>query len=516
MALGDALRRGRAEYPDRPALVVDEQTWSYAQFDEITDRIGAALIRLGVRSGDRVALLFTNCPEIVFCYYACFKIGAIAVPVNFRLKGPEVEYILKHSGARLVIGQSDLVSEMAGVSDGLTAVDERVLAGDASALPGARPFEELLERPATGVTFPTVDEDAVAVILYTSGTTARPKGVTHTHATLGQQAAIMVACGDVRPEDILGIATPLCHASGFTCQLLPAMQVGATALIIPRPDPERVLRALDRHRATWFLGLPVLCNNLVHCPGSADLSALRVVVSGGDAVSPELQRRFQESFGVEITELWGMTEIVPGCMNPIAGKNKVGSIGLPAPGVRVRLVDAVRRDALPGEVGEMLVKSEAVTIGYWDDPEATAAALQDGWLRTGDLAREDEDGYYWFVGRKKELIIRGGSNISPLEVEEVLYQHPAVKEAGVVGVPDATWGEIVHAYVALKEGDSATEASLKGFLKERIADYKIPEAITLLPALPKGSTGKIHRQTLRAWAGTAGSRSAPPRELARR
>jgi long-chain acyl-CoA synthetase len=470
MALGNALRRGRAEYPDRPALVVDEQTWSYAQLDAITDRIGAALIRLGVRPGDRVALLFANCPEIVFCYYACFKIGAIAVPVNFRLKGPEVATILKHSGARLVISQSDLVSEMAGASAGLTAVQEHVLAGDASAFPGARPFEELLEQPATGVVFPTVDDDAVAVILYTSGTTARPKGVTHTHATLGQQAAIMVACGDVRPEDTLGIATPLCHASGFTCHLLPAIHVGATALVL----------------------------------------------AAGDAVSPELQRRFRQSFGVEIAEAWGMTEIVPGCVNPIAGRNKVGSIGLPAPGVRVRLVDDVGRDALPGEVGEMLVKSEAVTIGYWDDPEATAAALQDGWLRTGDLARVDEDGYYWFVGRKKELIIRGGSNISPLEVEEALYQHPAVREAGVVGVPDLTWGEIIHAYVALKDGSDATEASLKRFLMERIADYKIPEAITLLPALPKGSTGKIHRQTLRARAGAVGSRGARGGELARR
>jgi long-chain acyl-CoA synthetase len=499
MALADSIRQARARHPDKQALIVGERSWTYQQFDEITDRIGASLLRRGIRPGDRVALHFPNGPEIVFGYYACFKIGAVAVPLNIRLKGPEIEYILKHSGARLVIGESDLVSEIAGARADLTTVEEYVLAGDASAFPGARPFADLLQRPATGVTFPTVDDDAVAVILYTSGTTARPKGVTHTHATLGHQAASMVECGDVRPEDTLAIATPLCHASGFTCHLLPAMHVGATALIIPRPDLEQVLRALARHRATWFLGLPVLCNNLVHSPGAAsyDLSALRVVLAGGDGVSPELQRRFHESFGVEIAEVWGMTEIVPGCVNPISGRYKVGSIGLPAPGVRVRLVNDAGRDVLPGEVGEILVKSDGVTIGYWEDPESTAAALQVGWLRTGDLARQDEDGYYWFVGRKKQIIIRGGSNISPLEVEEAISQHLAVKEAGVIGVPDATWGEIVQAYVALKEGEQASETELQWFLRDRIAAYKIPEAIHFLPELPKGLTGKIDRRALR-------------------
>src|SRR5262249_48814807 len=273
----------------------------------------------------------------------------------------------------------------------------------------------------------------------------------------------------------------------------------------PRPDPELVLRSMARHRATWFMALPVLCNNLLHVPSveSYDMSALRVCLAGGDAVSPELQRQFKATFGVEITELWGMTEIIPGCVNPVNGEKRVGSIGLPAPGVSVRLVDDGGHEVPPGQVGEMQVKSAAVTSGYWNNPEATAAALRDGWLSTGDLARCDPDGYYWFVGRKKEIIIRGGSNISPLEVEEAIYEHAAVRAVGVIGVPDPTWGEIVRAYVTLKEGAALSEPELQQFLQPRLAAYKLPERITFLSELPLGSTGKVHRKTLPEWATAA-------------
>jgi long-chain acyl-CoA synthetase len=215
-----------------------------------------------------------------------------------------------------------------------------------------------------------------------------------------------------------------------------------------------------------------------------------------------------DRIGAELTELHGMTEVCPCFTNPVGGPKKTGSIGVPAPGTSARLADDQGNDVPPGEVGEILVKSEATMVGYWADPEATAAALQEGWLRTGDLARRDEDGYYWFVGRKKQIIIRGGSNISPLEVEEALCHHPAVREAGVVGVPDPTWGETVRAYVALKEGEEASEAELRWFVKERIAAYKVPEAILFLPDLPKGLTGKIDRRTLRERAAPAAQAAA--------
>ncbi len=499
MSLSELLRRQRKRHPQKKALLFEDQSWTYTQLDAITDRIAATLLQLGVQPGDRVALHFSNRPEMVFGYYACFKCGAVAVPLRITLKGPELEYVLNHCGARLLLGQDDLFSEVQAVRGKLPGVERFYVSGDAAAFPGARPFAELTRQPSAPVRFPEATPEAVAAILYTSGTTAHPKGVTHTHGTLARTAASMVACADVRPEDILAIATPLCHGSGFMIHLLPALHAGATALVLARPDPELVLREMARHHATWFAAMPVLCGNLAHHPqaGSYDLRSLRVCLTGADAVPVELLRVFHATFGVQLTDMWAMTEVIPGSLNPVAGGGKVGSIGLPAPGVAFRLVGPDGRDVPCGEVGEILVHSEAVTVGYWDDPEATAAAFQGGWLRTGDLARVDEDGYYWFVGRSKEIIIHGGTNVSPVEVEEALYQHPAVREAGVVGVPDPTWGEIVHAYVALKDDHDVTEAALRRFLEARIAPYKVPGVIRFLPDLPKGPTGKVARKTLR-------------------
>jgi long-chain acyl-CoA synthetase len=510
MALSDAVRRARERQPAKPALIVGERRWSYEQFDEITDRIGAALLRRGLQPGDRVALHVANSAEIVFGYYACFKIGAAAVPLNIRLKGPELEYVINHCDARFYLGQAELFSEIQAVRARLESVEEYYLAGDADAFPQTRPFAELMAQPAGEISFPGVPDDAIAAILYTSGSTARPKGVTHSHATAERLAAICNAAAQLHGEQIFGCFVPLVHMSGFGLQMLPAVSLGATLLVIPRFEPEAVLQSLQQHRAQVIVGLPVIYNDLVNCPGAAgyDLEALEICLAGGDAVPTELQRRFREQFGVELTELHGMTEVCPCFANPVQGPKKTGSIGLPAPGTSARLVDDAGRDVPPGEVGEILVRSEATTVGYWADPEATAAALQEGWLRTGDLARRDEDGYYWFVGRKKQIIIRGGSNISPLEVEEALCQHPAVREAGVVGVPDPTWGETVQAYVALKEGEEASEAELRGFVKERIAAYKVPEAILFLAELPKGLTGKIDRRTLRERAAPAAQAAA--------
>jgi len=266
--------------------------------------------------------------------------------------------------------------------------------------------------------------------------------------------------------------------------------------------PPGVLEQLQRHRVTIFGALPVMLNALLHVPNASsfDISGLRACFAGGDAVATELQRRFKETFRVDVTEACGMTEVQPYACNPLGARGKVGSIGLPAPGATLRLVDEFGRDVADGEAGEVLVKSPAAMVGYWKDPDATAATIRDGWLSTGDLARKDADGYYWFVGRKKEIIVRGGSNISPLEVEDAIYQYPAVREVGVVGCPSSDLGEVVLAFVGLKNGDSATEQDIKDFLAARMAAYKIPERIIFVPELPKGLTGKVHRRTLKEWA----------------
>lgn len=506
MPLADAVRTAAARTPDKLALVVEKHTWSFADFDEVTERMALALAAMGIRPGDRVALHFTNGFEIAACYYACFKAGAIAVPLNTRMKGPELAYVLNHSHARLFIGQSNLYGEIHDVRRSLETLDDFIVSGDLSALSDVRPISDLTDPPfamlaVDGVSLPSLDDDAVAVIMYTSGTTARPKGVTHTHRTLGHLAQAGLDVADVRDNDVSGIVLPACHIFGLSV-LVSTLMAGNTVVMIPRFDPTYLLAQIQEHGITVIGALPVMLNAMVNVPNAAsyDLGRLRACFAGGDAVPTEVHRRFKAIFGVDVTEACGMTEVQPYACNPLYGRGKTGSIGVPAPGARLRLVDALGRDAAPGEEGEVLVQSNARMIGYWDDPDATAATIRDGWLSTGDLARVDEDGYYWFVGRKKEIIVRGGSNISPLEVEDNLYQHPAVREAGVVGVPSQAWGEIVHAFVALKSGAAASEEELKQFLGARIAAYKIPEVITFVPELPKGLTGKVQRRALKELA----------------
>lgn len=364
-----------------------------------------------------------------------------------------------------------------------------------------QPLEDLLQQFAENIKFPKINNDTVAAILYTSDTTARPKGVTHTHYSLQRTGVYHAQQVGLNSADISGVMLPLCHIFGFALQLVAAVSVGATLVIIPHFEPALVLQNLDRHGVTKLYGLPVMYNALVNYPDVADyqLNDLQICFAGGDAVPATLQQKFPEITGVEIMEGCGMTEVIPYAMNPMNGEKRVGSIGKVAVGMKLRLVDEGGKDVRQGEVGEILVKSDAMMVGYWDNPEATTAVLKDEWLHTSDLARIDEDGYYWFVSRKKQIIIRGGSNISPLEVEAVLYQHPAVREAGVIGVPSRTWGEIVQAFVVLRSGYSITKAELIEFMRPRIATYKIPEAIAFLPELLKGLTGKIHRKTLRDW-----------------
>jgi long-chain acyl-CoA synthetase len=273
---------------------------------------------------------------------------------------------------------------------------------------------------------------------------------------------------------------------------------GARLVLMGRFDPEQVLRTIEEHQATRVVGLPTMLQALVDHPraGQYSLRSLRTCIGGGDAVPVALQERFRERFGIDILEGCGMTEVIPFTLN-VPGAHRPGSIGKACPGMTIRLVDDAGRDVAPGTVGEIWVASEGAMIGYWQEQEISAATIVDGFVRTGDLARVDEDGFYWFMGRKKEIIIRGGSNISPLEVEEVLYQHPAVRECGVVGVPDAAMGEAVWAFVAVVDGRKASAEELKDFLGGKLAAYKVPERIEFLGELPKGATGKVHRRTLR-------------------
>jgi acyl-CoA synthetase (AMP-forming)/AMP-acid ligase II len=508
MTLQAALAEGARAFPDRQWFSCDGQAWTYAEGDEITDRLARGLMAAGVRPGDRVALLFGNGPEIVFSYYACFKIGAIAVPLNIRFAPPELAYVLGHCEAKILLEQDQLCRAVMPLRSQLPHLRAVHVAGDV--LEGAGSFEALFDGgDGEPTAFPAVEESQIAALLYTSGTTAKPKGVIHTHAGLRQMAENMF---DALGRDTYArtvVSMPMCHIGGFSC-MVAGTQAGGRIWTLPRFDPEQVLELLQRSRATMGGALPFQAKMLVDHPRSAsfDLSALRGFLCGGDCVQADLQDRFLALFGAPLDEICGMTEVYYATQPLARGERRPGTVGKPFGDVRIALLGRTGEPVGEGEVGEFVVQSAAMTLGYWNDPASTAAAIRNGWLWTGDLGSRDAEGFYRFEGRSKDVIIRGGSNISPGEVEDALVAHPAVAESGVVGAPDAELGQVVWAYVALRAGERANEAELVAWAGERIAAYKVPERILFMNALPKGVTGKINRKALR-------ERAAAEREPAR-
>jgi acyl-CoA synthetase (AMP-forming)/AMP-acid ligase II len=456
----------------------------------------------GVRPGDRVALLFANCPELVFSYYACWKIGAIAVPLNVRFAPPELTYALDQCEAMLLLGESELCRPVIPLLPELPHLSAVHVVGDA--LDGAGRFQALREDdgPGSSATLPVVDDHQVAALLYTSGTTARPKGVIHTHAGLRQQAENFFDALGKEVFERAVISLPLYHTSGFGALMLPVTQAGGSMWIVRRFEPEAVLSVIQASRATYSGNLPIQVQMLVDHPGAADfdLGSVKVFICGGDYVPGELQRRFLALFGVHLDEILGMTELYYSIQPLRLGERRPGSAGKPLGDVRLAVVGPAGEPLADSEVGEIAAWSAGVTLGYWNDPPSTAAAIREGWLHTGDLGRRDADGYYWFEGRTKDVIIRGGSNIAPGEVEDLLIAHPAVAEAGVVGAPDPEFRQVVWAYVALRAGAEAAEAELKAWAGERIAAYKVPARIIFIDTLPKGLTGKMDRKALRELA----------------
>lgn len=505
MTLAEHLSRAARQAPTRTGLVAGDQQWTYAQFHAVSDNIARSLLQLGIGHGDRVALQLANTPELVLSYQACFKIGAIAVPINNRFAPSELEYTLNHCASRLCISQPDLYAGLAPIRHKLPHVEHYFLIGPSSSLPSlTRPFDELLQPSANSAPLPAVVPEDVAAILYTSGTTSRPKGVTHTHGSLCATVRLHGTQIGLQADDVICVIPPMCHILGFATQMLGAVWAAAKLVIVPRNDAGTILKTIHEQQATRIAVLPVLLQAMNTYPDRHlyPMPQMRTICAGGDAVPVAVQRQFEQTFGTLVQEGCGMTEVIPFTLN-LPNQRKLGSIGRACPGMHIRLVDDLDQDVPQGEVGEILVKSEAAMIGYWCEPEITAATFAAGYVRTGDLGRLDEDGYYWFMGRKKEIIIRAGSNISPLEVEEVLYQHPAVRECGAIGVPDAELGEVVWAYVATRGGMSVTAGELCEFMAPRIAAYKIPARIEFLDELPKGSTGKVHRRTLKQLAAAA-------------
>ncbi|HXP55702.1 MAG TPA: long-chain fatty acid--CoA ligase [Streptosporangiaceae bacterium] len=475
----------------RVAVRVDNAAMTYRALDEASARVAGLLLQRGLTPGDRVGIMMPNVAEVPVVYYGVLRAGGVVVPMNPLLKGREVAFYLANSGAGLVFAwhsfaeQARAGAEQAGA--GLIVVDTD---GFPELLVSAAPEFHVTDR---------ADQDT-AVILYTSGTTGQPKGAELTHGNLISNTEVsradIVRAG---PDDVIFGGLPLFHVFGQTVAMNVAVAAGACLTLLPRFDAAHALQIVAGHHVTVFEGVPTMYVALLHLPGrdDYDTSALRMCISGGAALPVEVLRGFEEAFGVPMLEGYGLSETSPvASFNHPGRVHKPGSIGTPIRDVEMRAVDEAGKEVPQGEVGEIAIRGPNVMKGYWERPEATKEALRWGWFHTGDLARVDEDGYFFIVDRKKDLIIRGGYNVYPREIEEVLYEHPGVAEAAVIGLPHPALGEEVAAAVALKPGAAISAEELRDYVKGQVAAYKYPRHLWLVDELPKGATGKIQKRDI--------------------
>ena len=482
------------KYGEYPSLIFEGREWTNVEQQACANRLANALRRRGIAAGDRVVVLLPNCPEVLQAYGGILKLGAVAVPVIFLLNPEEVRHILADSGARAVITSPELAAKIEGFV-GLTVL----VGGEA---PGAVAWDTLIADESD--TFEIVDraDDDLAVILYTSGTTGKPKGVALSHRNLESNARNAASLSELDREAWNLAVLPLSHSYGLTVMNAGHI-LGTRAVLLRWFNPELVLDTIQRYRVQSMAGVPTMYVYLLQYPGgeSFDTSSMRSWGAGAAPLPVEIVAPFEKKFGGKLLEGYGLTEASPVVSaHRLSGVRKLGSVGQPIPGVEVRIVDDEDRDVPRGDLGEICVRGDNVMLGYYVLPDETARTLRNGWLHTGDVGRLDEDGFLFVVERKKDLIIRGGFNVYPREVEDVLYAHPKIAEAAVVGLADPLMGEEVLACVALKSGVEATAAEIIAFCQERLAKFKCPKEVRFLPALPKSPVGKILRKELRAMA----------------
>ena len=485
------LVRTAQREPERCALKLGDRAITYAQLDDASARVAGFLRERGVQPGDRVGIMLPNVPEFAIAYYGVLRAGATVVPMNVLLKQREVCFYLGDSQAKLVFAWHEFADAAAqGARE----------AGAECVVVAADGFEQLVAQAERAPGVAHREGEDTAVILYTSGTTGKPKGAQLTHANLASNVEVMLRVFSIDAQDTVLGALPLFHSFGQTCGLNAAVTAGACLALVSRFDPQTALETIERERVTVFEGVPTMYAALLnHAERErCDVSTLRLCVSGGAALPVEVLRAFEEAFGCIVLEAYGLSETSPlASFNHPDRERKAGSIGIPIAGVEMKVVDDARNEVAQGEVGEIAIRGHNVMKGYWNRPEATAEVIDaDGWFYTGDMAKIDADGYFFIVDRKKDLIIRGGYNVYPREIEEVLYEHPAVREAAVIGIEHAELGEEVAAAIALKEGAQVSEAELRDYVKERVAAYKYPRQVWFVDELPKGPTGKILKRAI--------------------
>ena len=499
--IGEMLERAARSYPGKKAIIFEDSAWTYQELNDAVNRLTEGLMDLGVRNGARVMVQLANGPEIIMAHFAIIKAGAIAVPLNVMYVAHEIQYIGSNTAAGTIILDSRFLKQFEDIRPDLPAVKRIIAIGD-NVPRSVHRFDDLTAGSTRKRSSADASLDDIVSIIYTSGTTGRPKGATQTHRAILSNVAALCRLNRFDAGDRLLCALPLFNNFALNVVMMSAFYSGAVLIVTDRFDAEKVLSHMTQHHATYFAGTPTMYVYLLQAydPARHDVSSLRVVNSGGAHCPAALIKKVETTFEVDHMDGYGQTE---GCgfttINPLQGVRKPESVGLPLANIEVKIVDDDGRELPANEVGEIVEKGDVFSIhGYWQRPEINRAVYKNGWFHSGDLGYLDADGYLYVVDRKQDLIITGGANIYPVEIEEVLYTHPAVALAAVIGVPDDVKGELAKACIVLKEGMNTTEQEIIDFVRGKIAKFKAPRMVEFVDSLPQGPTGKILKRQLRA------------------
>lgn len=510
MYIGDYLGRREIYSPDRLAIVDYSKTpeWrlTYRQWNTRVNRLANWLRDVaGVNKGDRVAILARDGIEHLDCFYACAKLGAIHTALNWRLHWRENLGLIEQTQPQVLIYSDDFkaaVTEIANATRNTPYGIHHYLHIEGDGIAGSQHFETILQAsPATPVTCESLEAEDIACLLFTGGTTGLPKGAMISHRMICWNV-LNTVIHDLHHDDIYLNVYPLFHAGGLFAYLSSQVVFGNTTILVRQFEPALILDLIAREKVTVFAGVPTMYQMMLQAPNykTADLSSLRFCTCGGAPLPVPVIQQYMKDKGIRFKQGFGMTEFGPGlfALAPEDAERKAGSIGRPNFFVDVRVVDDNNQPLGPNQVGELVLKGPSRCSGYWNNPEASRAMLDDeGWFHTGDLVRYDDEWYFYVVDRKKDMFISGGENVYPVEIENVLYKHPAVQMCAVIGVPDEKWGEVGKACVVLKPGMTATEEELIAFMQQHLAHYKVPKSVVFLEALPMSGMGKILKRELR-------------------
>jgi Acyl-CoA synthetases (AMP-forming)/AMP-acid ligases II len=480
-------------------IIFEGQEFTNVQMDRAAKKLGNALLKLGVKRGERVIMQMPNCPEIFQAFQAIWKIGAVCVPINFQVGIEETSFIYQDCGATTVITAPEYLEKVKAAKANAPSVKNIIIVSDKT-VEGTYSYARLLSENSDELEMVKTADAEIAVLIYTSGTTGKPKGVMLTHYGLYYTAKCAQETINY-PMDTVTIAVlPLCHSFGVAMMNIAYMRSKGKTVILRQFNLEQLFSAIDKYKADYMAAVPTMYVYMLQYPDykKYDLSSVKYYICGSAPLSVETWKQFKEKFGGEIAEGWGLSEAgANACVNPLNGLKKVGSIGIPLKGIEMKIFDENSKEVPQGKEGEIVIRGPMVMKGYWKMPKETAEVIRNGWLYTGDIGYVDPDGYFYITDRKKDIIIKGGENISPRSIEEILHAHPAVAEAAVIGIKDQVYGEEIKAFVAFKPGQTATADEIKEFCKQKLKKFIVPNEIVILPALPKSLVGKILKKELR-------------------